>query len=170
MCACLCVNVLLSVALLLLLLTAAVHFRIPFFCSFNVICALIAFSRLFVSRDFGDSCQISKIHIKKFASFYGFGDNRNASARSHTNPFIISVACLALPGFSLFAWIARLLGLQMLYDDFIKLFRFSAESLAMAKRFGIYIHMNIREQSLQLFSGYTQIMCGRKMFQLKLIL
>lgn len=43
----------------------------------------------------------------------------------------------------------------MLYDDFIKLFRFSAESLAMAKRFGIYIHMYIREQSLQLFSGYT---------------
>lgn len=98
-----CVNVLLSIALLLLLLTAAVLFRIPFFCSFNVICALIAFSRSFVSRDFGDSCQINKIHMKKFASFYGFGDNRNASARSHTNPFIISVACLALPGCSLFA-------------------------------------------------------------------
>ena len=35
--------------------------------------------------------QMSKAHIKKFASFYGFGDNQNASARSHISlPFVIS--------------------------------------------------------------------------------
>lgn len=58
--------------------------------------------------------------------------------RARTPIHLLSLL-LALPGFSLFAWIARLLGLQMLYDDFIKLFRFSAEGLAMVKRFGIYI-------------------------------
>lgn len=67
-----------------------------YFCSFRVIQCVIFIWTWFWTN--GYFCQISKIHIKKFASFYGFSDNQNASARLHTllPIFVISLfACLA---------------------------------------------------------------------------